>query len=248
MISQKITKEIENILRALKAKFENNFLALILYGSWAKGKAREESDIDLLAIFKRVDKDVTKAVNEIPSEIEVRHERSITLLPIRIGDFEMEKVPLFTAVKREGIIVFGSIDLKESPEHPEVKYKDFFKKSLEFESRKVEIAKNMLQDGPPSGVFALCFVASKHLLQARLAMKGVGFSSKVKILLPLVKEHFGSKVTSSFKRLFSLYVKTDYQFQFLDKDEAILAIEDARRIMKLVKGTMKTRKYDGKIT
>jgi len=79
VISQKITKEIEDVLRALKAEFENNFLALILYGSWAKGKAREDSDIDLLAIFKRVDKDVTKAVNEIFSDIEVRHERSITV-------------------------------------------------------------------------------------------------------------------------------------------------------------------------
>ena len=242
MISQKITKEIEDVLRALKAEFENNFLALILYGSWVKGKTREDSDIDLLAIFKRVDKDVTKAVNEISSEIEVRHERSITLLPIRIGDFEMEKVPLFTAVKREGIIVFGSIDLKESPEHPEVKYKDFFKKSLEFESKKVEIAKKMLQDGLPSGVFALCFMASKHLLQAGLSIKGVGFSSKVKILLPLVEEHFGSKVASSFKRLFSLYVKTEYQFQLPDKDEATLAIEDAGRIIRLAKGMMKTRK------
>lgn len=153
MISQKITKEIEDILRSLKAEFENNFLALILYGSWTKGKAGEGSDIDLLAILKRVDKDVTKRINEISSDIEVRHERSITLLPVRAGDFEIEKLPLFTAAKREGIIVFGSIDLKQNPKPPEVKYKDFFKKSLEFESRKVEMAKKMLQDGLPSGVF-----------------------------------------------------------------------------------------------
>ena len=46
MISQKITKEIENILRALKAKFENNFLALILYGSRVKEKTREDSDME----------------------------------------------------------------------------------------------------------------------------------------------------------------------------------------------------------
>lgn len=217
MISQKITKEIEDFLRALKAKFENNFLALILYGSWAKGKARENSDI------------------------EVRHERSITLLPVRAGDFEIEKLPLFTAVKREGIIVFGSIDLKENPERCEVKYKDFLKNSLEFESKKIEIAKRMLQEGLPSGVFALCFMASKHLLQAGLAMKGVGFSSKVKVLLPLVDEHFGSKVASSFKRLFSFYVKTEYQFQLPDKDKASLAIEDATGIIKVARNMMKTK-------
>jgi len=242
MISQKITKEIEDILRALKAKFENNFLALILYGSWVKEKAREDSDIDLLAIFKRVDKDVTKRISEISSDIEVQHERNITLLPVRAGDFEIEKLPLFTAAKREGIVVSGNIDLKQNPKPPEVKYKDFFKKSLEFESKKVEIAKRMLQDGLPSGVFALCFVASKHLLQAGLAMKGVGFSGKVKILLPLVEEHFGSKVASSFKRLFSFYVKMEYQFQLLDKDEATLAIEDANRVIKAARDMTKMKK------
>ena len=241
MISQKITKEIEDVLRALKAEFENNFLALILYGSWAKGKTREDSDIDLPAILKRVDRNVTKRINEISSDIEFRHERSITLLPIRIGDFEMEKVPLFTAAKREGAVVFGSIDLKEDSESPEVKYKDFFKKSLKFESKKVEMAKKILQDGLSSGVFALCFVASKHLLQAGLAIKGVGFSSKVKVLLPLIEEYFGSKVAAAFKRLFSLYVKTEYQFQLPDKNETTLAVEDADRIIKLARGMMKTK-------
>lgn len=238
MVPQKIAKEIEDVLRALKAEFKNNFLALILYGSWAKGKAREDSDIDLLALFKKVDKDVAKRINKISSDIEIRHQRSITLLPVRADDFEIEKLPLFTAVKREEITVFGSIDLKESPERPEVKYKDFFKKSLEFESKKVEIAKKMLQDGLSSGVFALCFVASKHLLQVGLAMKGVSFSSKVKILLPLVKKHFGSEVVAAFKRLFSFYVKTEYQFQLPDKDEASLAIKDAGRIIQALRNMM----------
>lgn len=241
MIPQKINKEIEDIVRALKAQFENNLLSLILYGSWTKEKAREDSDIDLLAIFKRVDKDVTKRINKISSGIEARHDRSITLLPVRVSDFEIEKLPLFTAVKREGIIVFGSIDLKESPEPPEVKYKDFFKKSLEFESKKVEIAKKMLQDGLPSGVFALCFVASKHLLQAGLAMKGVGFSSKIKVLLPLIEKYFGSRVTAAFKRLFSSYVKAEYQFQPPDKDEATLAMEDAIKIIKAARSMIKTK-------
>ncbi|MFQ6052151.1 MAG: nucleotidyltransferase domain-containing protein [Candidatus Hydrothermarchaeota archaeon] len=240
MVPEKIAKKVEEILQALKTEFKNNFLALILYGSWAKGKVRQDSDIDLLAIFKkRVDKDVAKRMNEISSEMEVRYQRSVTLLPVKAGDFKMEKLPLFTAAKREGIIVFGSIDLKESPERPEVKYKDFFKKSLEFENQKVEIAKRMLQEGLPSGIFALCFVASKHLLQAGLAMKGVGFASKVKTLLPLVEEHFGSKVASSLKRLFSFYVETEYQFQLPGKAEATLAIEDANRVIQALRNMMR---------
>jgi len=72
-------------------------------------------------------------------------------------------------------------------------------------------------------------------------MKGVGFSGKVKILLPFIEEHFTSEVTNAFKRLFSFYIKTEYQLQLLNKDEAILAIEDARRITKVARDTMKTK-------
>jgi len=50
MIPRKIAKEIKDIVRALKAEFENNFLALILYGSWVKRRAREDSDIDLYSL------------------------------------------------------------------------------------------------------------------------------------------------------------------------------------------------------
>lgn len=202
-IPQKIAKELEDIVQSLEAEFKGNLLTLILYGSWAKGKAREDSDIDLLAIFEAIDKKLAGKINKISSDIETRHQRDITLLPVKADDFRKEKFPLFTAAKREGIIIFGDIDLEYNPESPEVKYRDFFKKSVEFETKKVEIAEKMLQDGLSSGVFALCFVASKHLLQAALAMKGAGFSSKMKILLPLVKEHFGCEAVSYFKRLFS---------------------------------------------
>ena len=236
MIPQKIAKEIKDIVRALKAEFENDFLALILYGSWAKGMAREDSDIDLLAIFERVDRDMSKRISEISSRLERQYERTITLLPVTQDEFKVERLPLFTAVKREGIIIFGDVDFKENLEPPETKYKDFFKKSLEFESKKVEIAERMLQNGSLSGVLALCFMASKHLLQAGLAIKGVGFSSKVKIFLPLIEEHFNSEVANAFKRLFSLYIKAEYQLQLLDKDNAILAVEDANRIINVIRG------------
>jgi len=59
--------------------------------------------------------------------------------------------------------------------------------------------------------------------------------------LPLVEEYFGSKVAAAFKRLFSLYVKTEYQFKLPDKDEATLAVEDAIKIIKAARSMIKTK-------
>ncbi len=66
-----------------------------------------------------------------------------------------------------------------------VKYADFFRKCQEFESRKLEMAEELLKKDYLSGIPEVCFVAAKHALQAALAMKGEGYSSKVTILLEL---------------------------------------------------------------
>lgn len=72
-------------------------------------------------------------------------------------------------------------------------------------------------------------------------MKGVDFSSKVKVLLPLLDEYFGSKVTVAFRPLFSfhIYVKAEYQFQFPNKDEGTLTMEDGIKIIKAARSMTK---------
>jgi len=222
-----IIKEIE---RKIAGRFRDNFKCLILYGSWAKGTAREDSDIDLLAIFEEVDSDTWKVLYKIERTIE--SERGISLVPSSQEDFQKEKNPLFTAVKREGKILWGNVDLTINPEDPAVKYADYFQKSREVETHKVEMAEKILKEHPDYGSADLCFVASKHAIQMALAMKGLGYSSKVAVLLPLAKEHLGSDVADRFKRLFDIYIKSEYGMEFLTEDEARLAVECAKEILR----------------
>jgi len=56
-------------------------------------------------------------------------------------------------------------------------------------------------------------------------MKGVGFSSKVKIISPLAEEHFGLEVANAFKQLFSFYIKEEYELESPDKDDATLNLQ-----------------------
>lgn len=55
---------VDGIQKELSERFKNNFRSLILYGSWAKGTARTDSDIDLLALFGRLDKETGKSMNK----------------------------------------------------------------------------------------------------------------------------------------------------------------------------------------
>jgi len=219
----------EEIAENLTKRFHGNLKCLILYGSWAKGTARQTSDIDLLAVFDKSDKEIRKAVADIMDTLET--ERSITVLSTSLEDFQKEKIPLYTAVKKEGKVIYGNADMLVNPEPPEIKYAGFFRDSREFESRKIRTAEELLKKDMGYGIADFCFVASKHAIQASLAMKGEGYSSKVAVLLPLARKYFGREIAEAFRKLFDLYTKSEYGMESLTEEEAMLALEHAKKIL-----------------
>ena len=82
-----------------------------------------------------------------------------------------------------------------------------------------------------SVIAEFCFVGSKHAIQAALAMKGEGYSSKVFVLLPLTEKYLGREIASVFRSLFGLYIKSEYGMESLTDEEAKLAIEYAKKII-----------------
>ena len=220
---------IEKIAENLTKRFHGNLKCLILYGSWAKGTARQTSDIDLLAVFDKSDKEIRKAVADIMGTLET--ERSITVLSTSLEEFQKEKIPIYTAVKKEGKVIYGNADMSVNPEPPEIKYAGFFRDSREFESRKIRTAEELLKKDMGYGMADFCFVASKHAIQAALAMKGEGYSSKVAVLLPLARKYFGRDIAEAFRTLFDLYTKSEYGIESLTEEEAMLALEHAKKIL-----------------
>lgn len=220
---------LESIQKDLSERFKNNFKSLILYGSWAKGTARTDSDIDLLTVFGRVGKEIRESIHDIVRSVDT--ERSITIIPTSLKDFQNERLPIYTAVKREGKMIYGEAGLSINPEPEEIKYAEFFRRSHRFESQKIRIAEELLEKDLASGIAELCLVASKHAIQAALAMKGEGYSSKVMVLLPLAEKFLGREIASVFRSLFGLYAKSEYGMEFLTDEEARLAIKYADRIM-----------------
>jgi hypothetical protein len=53
-------------------------------------------------------------------------------------------------------------------------------------------------------------------------------------LLPIAKEHLGKDVAENFKKIFDLYVRSEYSIESLIiEDEAKLAVEYAKEILKV---------------
>ena len=51
MLPVEIAQDLQRFLRVLHSRYGEALVSVVLFGSWARGEARAESDIDLLVTF-----------------------------------------------------------------------------------------------------------------------------------------------------------------------------------------------------
>ncbi len=102
-------KEIEHLFPKIKAYlrkvYGNKLEAIILYGSFAKHKATEDSDIDIAIILKE---DISPAketyrLNDFISDLGLEYNELITTLLLSLQEVENSIWPLYRSLQEEGI-------------------------------------------------------------------------------------------------------------------------------------------------
>jgi predicted nucleotidyltransferase len=103
--------EIKDILLEVKKKLKkfygDKFIDLILYGSYARGNAREESDVDLALILTEpvnTFKEVDNVVN-IVYDLSLEYGLVLSILPLSNMDFINERTSTIRFIKEEGISI-----------------------------------------------------------------------------------------------------------------------------------------------
>jgi predicted nucleotidyltransferase len=228
---KEIENELSKIIQIISEVFPETLKSIILYGSWAKGTAREKSDIDLLFVFSSLNDENNRRIHDLTIRIDTSH--ILDIVSASVEDFEKEKIPLFTAIKKEGRIVFGECNMEISNVEPKIKYREFFFRSKNFETSKIKMVEKIKEEDSFYSGIGLCYSASKHAIQASLAMKGEGYSSKIRVLLPLCEKYFGRNIADSFRKLFNLYVKSEYTLEVPTESESNLALLLAKEIIKV---------------
>jgi len=83
---------MEDFTSELKARLGEKILGVYLFGSAAKGTATEESDIDILVVYKDIDE---RSILEIASEISFKYAceygRTIETIAMSEQEFEQSK-------------------------------------------------------------------------------------------------------------------------------------------------------------
>lgn len=94
----------EKAAAALRELYGDRLRKVILFGSWARGDAHPESDIDLLIVLDRIDSpwDELRRMDETLWKILFEHEAVIDALPVSEEDLERSSTPVLHRVAAEG--------------------------------------------------------------------------------------------------------------------------------------------------
>ena len=96
--------EVKQVLTEL---YKDQLKNIILYGSYARGEQRQDSDIDLAIILKgniRPFKEIDRIIDQI-YDIELKYNLLISIHPISEKKFENEKNSFLLNVKEEGVLI-----------------------------------------------------------------------------------------------------------------------------------------------
>ena len=91
----------------LRRLYGDRLSSVLLFGSWARGDAHPESDIDLLVVLDRVDSvwDELRRMDSILWRHSFDNDTVVTALPVAKGDLEERERPVLVRAQEEGLRV-----------------------------------------------------------------------------------------------------------------------------------------------
>jgi uncharacterized protein len=110
MVGYNLT-DIDKILKELKAGavrlYGNRMKNVILYGSWARTSANENSDIDLAIVLQGIvvaGEEIDRLIDVI-TDINLKYGVLLSIYPVSEKDYNSRNSPLLLNVRKEGISV-----------------------------------------------------------------------------------------------------------------------------------------------
>ncbi|MDZ7290877.1 MAG: nucleotidyltransferase domain-containing protein [candidate division KSB1 bacterium] len=101
--------QLQTLLAELKSDLQklygDRLVAVVLYGSYARGKAGSQSDVDIAMVLKDYDRDFIEIdrTSEIVARLSLAYDTTIALIPLRERDWREKHSPFLQNVRCEGV-------------------------------------------------------------------------------------------------------------------------------------------------
>ena len=102
-----VRRALDELSEALAEEYGERLRGLCLYGSYARGDFRDDSDVDLIVILNEDISPVqeSRRLSPLVSDICLRHDVLMALFPMSEERFRTRHTPLMENVRREGIFL-----------------------------------------------------------------------------------------------------------------------------------------------
>jgi Uncharacterised protein family (UPF0158)/Nucleotidyltransferase domain len=96
-----------DVARELKRLYGDRLRSVLLFGSWARGDAHPESDIDLLVVLDRVDSvwDELRRMDPVLWRHSFENDTVVTAMPVAQDDVDERRRPVLVRAQAEGLLV-----------------------------------------------------------------------------------------------------------------------------------------------
>jgi predicted nucleotidyltransferase len=111
-IQNRYRKPVAEFVRRVLENYKDKIDSIILFGSVARGEAREDSDVDILVVVKERDINDMKEIYGIAFEVTMEHSQAISLKIYAINEVVHRieiAAPFIKEVLKEGVPVYGEI-------------------------------------------------------------------------------------------------------------------------------------------
>lgn len=102
-------KDIEDILHELKAGladlYGERLVSVILYGSYARGEATDDSDIDVVVVLKGevvTGREIDRML-DVLMELDMKYNTLTSVCPVSVDEMQNANYSLIMNVRREGM-------------------------------------------------------------------------------------------------------------------------------------------------
>jgi hypothetical protein len=96
-----------DVARDLRRLYGDRLRSVLLFGSWGRGDAHPESDIDLLVVLDRVDSvwEELRCMDSVLWRHSFENDTVVTALPAAQGDLDERRRPVLVRAQAEGLLV-----------------------------------------------------------------------------------------------------------------------------------------------
>jgi predicted nucleotidyltransferase len=105
-LKESVGREITPVVRALQQGLGKNLVAVVLFGSRARGDAKEESDWDLLVIARSLPKRQIERYREMKGLLPPEWRGRISLLAKTPDEFEAALPTFYLEIALDGLILY----------------------------------------------------------------------------------------------------------------------------------------------